>query len=97
MTGSFDLVEAFGWNASYEHWFNAHWLANFTYANVNIDNQSGQPGATYDSAQYLATSLWWIPVTRLSFGVEFITGERENLNGQDGTAQRLHGLVQYNF
>ncbi len=97
LTGEFDIVDAFGWNASYEHWFNANWLANFTYANVKVDNNAGQPGMTYNEAEYLAASVWWIPITRLSFGVEYITGERENLNGQHATTQRLHGLVQYNF
>ncbi len=97
LTGSFDLVDASGWNASYEHWFNANWLANFTYASVNVDNTAGQPGTTYDAAKYVAASVWWIPITRLSFGVEYITGKRENLNGQNADTQRLHGLVQYNF
>jgi hypothetical protein len=97
LTGEFDLVDATGWNASYEHWFNAYWLANFTYSHVSVENTPGQPGATYDSASYLAASVWWIPITRLSFGIEYITGERKNLDGQSADAGRLHGLVQYNF
>jgi hypothetical protein len=97
MTGDFDLVDSFGWNASYEHWFNAHWLSNFTYASVEPENNAGQPGATYDKAKYLAASLWWIPVPRMSFGIEYMWGERENLDNEEGQAQRLHGLFQYNF
>ncbi|TWU29736.1 DcaP family trimeric outer membrane transporter [Bythopirellula polymerisocia] len=97
ITGEFELVDATGWNASYEHWFNEHWLMNFTYANVNVDNNANQPATTYDAAEYVAASLWWIPVPRLSFGVEYITGERENLDGESARAQRLHGLAQYNF
>ncbi len=97
ITGEFDTVVAGGWNASYEHWFNERWLSNVTYSQVNVDNNANQPGTTYDSAQYIAVSLWWIPVTRLSLGVEYIWGERENLSGQSATAQRIHGLAQYNF
>ena len=97
ITGEFDTVVAGGWNASYEHWFNERWLSNVTYSQVNVDNNANQPGTTYDTAQYMAVSLWWIPVTRLSFGVEYIWGERENLSGQSATAQRIHGLAQYNF
>ncbi len=97
ITGEFDLVEATAWNASYEHWFNKSWLTNFTYANVNVDNNAGQPVTTYDSAEYLAASLWWIPVPRLSLGIEYITGERENFDGTSARAERLHGLAQYNF
>jgi hypothetical protein len=97
LTGAFELVDASGWNASYEHWFNAHWLTNLTYANVDVDNTTGQLPATYDAAKYLAASVWWIPITRLSFGVEYLTGERKNLDGVSADADRLHGLVQYNF
>ncbi len=97
LTGNFSLVDANGWNASYEHWFNEQWLTNLTYAQVNVDNDGGMPGTTYDSTQYMAASLWWVPVPRLSFAVEIINGERENLNGDVGRAQRLHGLAQYNF
>jgi hypothetical protein len=97
LTGELELVEATGWNVSYEHWYNAYWLSNITYANINVNNNLGQPGTTYDSAQYLAGSLWWVPIPRMSFGVELLVGERENLSGEVGRVQRLHGLAQYNF
>ena len=97
ITGEFQLVDAFGWNASYEHWFNEHWLTNVTFSRVQVDNNLNQAGSTYDAAQYQAVSLWWIPVPRLALAIEYIWGERENLDGQAAGAQRLHGLAQYNF
>jgi hypothetical protein len=96
-TGAFDLVESLGWNASYEHWFNARWLTNVTYSNVDVDNNAGQPGSTYDGATYIAASLWWIPVERLSIGAEYLWGERRDFDGESAEANRLNGLVQYNF
>ena len=97
ITGEFDLVESKGWNASYEHWFSGQWLSNFTYAEVHPESIAGQPGTTYEKASYLAASLWWIPIPRMSLGVEYITGQRENLDRQDARANRLNGLFQYNF
>lgn len=97
VTGAFSLVRTFSWNASYEHWFNSHWLSNFTFANVLVDNTPDQPPETYDQAKYLAASLWWIPIPRLSVGIEYLWGERENLDGQAAQARRVHGLLQYNF
>jgi len=96
-TGAFNLVPASGWSASYEHWFNEKWLANVTYSPTSLDNTIGQPGSTYNGAKYLAASLWWIPITRMSIGVEYVWGERENLDGQRGQANRVNGLFQYNF
>jgi hypothetical protein len=97
ITGDFNLVNSNGWNASYENWFNAHWLTNFTYSEARADNNAGQPATTYQQGKYLAGSLWWIPIARMSFGIEYMWGQRENLDGEDARARRLDGLFQYNF
>lgn len=97
ITGQFELVEATAWNASYEHWYSENWLSNFTYGNVTVDSNAGQLGTTYDEARYSAASLWWLPLPRMSFGIEFLWGQRQNLNGEDADAKRLGGLFQYNF
>jgi hypothetical protein len=97
ISGEFDLVEATGWNASYEHWYSEKWLSNFTYSEAFVDNNAGQPGTTYDQGRCFAASLWWIPITRMSFGIEYMWGHRENLDGQNAETDRLHGLFQYNF
>lgn len=97
LTGDFDLVRATGWNASYEHWFNESWLSNVTYGNVSVDNHLDQPAGTFNGSQYAAASLWWIPVPRMALAIEYMWGERENLDRQAGRAQRLHSMFQYNF
>jgi hypothetical protein len=97
LTGEFQLVDATGFNASYEQWYNDHWLSNFTYSNISVVNNAGQPGNTYDSAEYIAASLWWIPLPRLSLAVEVMSGERKNLDGQSGSVQRFNSMAQYNF
>ena len=97
ITGEFELVDALGWNASYEHWFNASWLCNTTYSQAHADDNIGQPGTTYESGTYLATSLWWLPIPRLSCGIEYLWGERVNFNGQSADANRIDALLQYNF
>jgi hypothetical protein len=97
ITGEFDLVDATAWNASYEHWFNAHWLSNFTYSEALANGNADQPATTYNTGRYLASSLWWIPIPRLSCGIEYNWGRRENVDSQAASAQRLQGLLQYNF
>jgi hypothetical protein len=95
--GELRPVEATGWNVSYEQWFSDYFLSNVTYSHVDVDNNRGLAAAQYESAQYIAASLWWIPVPRLSCAVEFMDGERKNFDGESGRAQRLNGLAQYNF
>ncbi len=97
LTGEFDLLDAAGWNTSYEHWFGESWLMNFTYGNVSVDGHFADRVDSYLGAQYTAASLWWIPVPRMAVAVEYMWGERENLDGRIGRAQRLHSMFQYNF
>jgi hypothetical protein len=96
-TGAFDTLWATGWSASYEHWFTEKWLTNVTYSEVQVGSNGGQPGSTYSGAKYLATSLWFVPFRNMSIGAEYLWGERENLDGQRGRANRINGLCQYNF
>jgi hypothetical protein len=95
-TGAFETVYAAGWSASYEHWFTENWLANVTYSADFVASAPGQTGDTYAGAKYLTTALWWIPVRRMSVGIEYVWGQRENLDGQRARANRVNGLVQYN-
>lgn len=95
--GSFDTLYIAGWSASYEHWFTERWLSNLTYSQAMAANNGGQPGNTYTGAKYLAASVWWIPFARMSLGAEYVWGQRDNLNELTGRANRVNGLVQYNF
>jgi hypothetical protein len=95
--GSFDLLYNAAYLVSYEHWYTERWLSNFTYSQTLVGSNGGQPGSTYTGAKYLAASLWFIPFTNFSLGVEYLWGERNNLDGQRGNANRLNALVQYNF
>ena len=96
-TGSFDTVYAVGWSVSYEHWFTERWLTNLTYSEDFVGHNGDQPGNTYVGAKYLTAALWYVPFRNMSIGAEYIWGERENLDGQRGRANRINGLCQYNF
>jgi hypothetical protein len=97
VTGEFNTVKVYGWNASYEHWFNEHWLTNATFSRVHATSNPNQPATTYEAGQYLAYSIWWIPVARMSVGAECLWGSREDVDGVSAEATRVHGLFQYNF
>jgi hypothetical protein len=97
LTGGFDTVYAAGWSASYEHWFTERWLSNVTYSETLVGNNGDQPGTTYTGAKYLAASLWYVPIRNMSLGLEYLWGERKNLDGDLGRANRINALAQYNF
>lgn len=97
LTGELQTVYARGWSASYEHWFTEKWMTNVTYSEVDVNNNDFQPANTYAGAKYLTTALWFIPARNTSIGVEYVWGEREDLDGMKGKANRVNALFQYNF
>jgi hypothetical protein len=97
LTGSFNTLYTVGWSTSYEHWFNDKWLWNTTYSEDFVGNNGGQPASTYRGAKYLATSAWFIPVRNMSLGVEYVWGQRANIDLESARADRLNALFQYNF
>jgi hypothetical protein len=97
VTGAFDLPYTAAYVVSYEHWYTERWLSNLTYSETHVGSTGGQPGSTYVGAKYLGASLWYNPIVNMSLGVEYLYGQRENLNGQRGQDNRINALVQYNF
>jgi hypothetical protein len=97
MTGAFDTMYAMGWSASYEHWFTERILSNLTYSADFNASVPGQPLTSYVGAKSLAVSLWYIPIRGMSLGIEYIWGERMNLDEQRASANRVNALLQYNF
>jgi hypothetical protein len=96
-TRGFDTLYAVGWSVSYEHWYTEKWLTNITYSADFVGHNGPQPGDTYVGARYLAASLWWIPFRNMSIGVEYVWGQRNNLDGERARANRFNALAQYNF
>jgi DcaP outer membrane protein len=96
-TGGFKTLYAAGWSASYEHWFSEMWLTNLTYSAVQVGSNGDQPGTTYEGAKYLAASLWYVPIRNMSIGIEYVWGQRDNLDELSGRANRINALFQYNF
>jgi hypothetical protein len=96
-TGGFKPVYAAAYVVSYEQWYTERWLSNFTYSQTFAGSNGDQPASTYVGAKYQGASLWYIPFRNMSLGVEYLWGERKDLDGERGRANRLNGLVQYNF
>ena len=68
-----------------------------TYSEDLAGFKGGQPGNTYIGAKYLVASIWYIPFRNMSIGFEYVWGERKNVDEQRARANRIDGLIQYNF
>lgn len=95
--GGFETLGIRSMTASYEHWWAERWMTNVTYSNVQVDSSNAMPGSSFAGSDYVATSLWYVPVRNASIGIEYLWGRRENQNRESGTANRIQTVFQYNF
>jgi hypothetical protein len=96
-TGGFKPLNAAAYMVSYEQWYTERWLSNFTYSQTYAGSNGDQLGSAYTRAKYLGASLWFIPIRNMSLGIEYLWGERKNLDEERGKANRINALAQYNF
>jgi hypothetical protein len=95
--GELETLDISSWTVAYEHWLSDRWMANLAYSQVDMGSLAALPDDSLAGSTYLAATLWWIPVHNMSIGVEYLWGERENLDGGHGRGQRLQTAIQYNF
>ncbi len=66
------------------------------------DNNAFAQQALLDTAQNKTLQQGWLnvmfsPVTPITFGLEYIYGERKTFNGQKGKDNRVGAMARYNF
>ena len=86
-----------GWFVAYEHWWTEKWASNFVYGGTNTVLPADMPGDTYRAGKYGAVNLIWLPAPRLGVGLEYLYGEREDKDGENGFAHRVQMAMQYSF
>ncbi len=63
--------------------------SNFTYADNSLDTPPFQLADDVQRTTYLAANLIWKPWERVRFGVEYLHGSLENVDGAVGLANRV--------
>ncbi len=96
-TGELEGLFARGWFVGYEHWWTPRWTSSFVYGQNGVSGIPTLPASTYKGAQYLATNVMWIPIDNTFVGVEYLWGERENIDTQSARARRLQLGVRFAF
>jgi hypothetical protein len=89
-TGNSELetIGIFGSYGGIQRFWSERFRSNLVYGYVNADNPGFVSGDTLDNTQYAAVDLIWSPYNKVSLGVEYLWGRRENKDGASGTANR---------
>ncbi len=117
MTGvpTIEQIDVFAFNAHYEHWWtdNLYSVAAYGISDVDYPSQLvpvGEARPTFigfrETFQTVHVNLQWIPVPRVTLGIEYILGVNDRrisnaaaLAGadDDATAQRVHLGAKFAF
>ena len=71
--------------------------SNFTYAENSLDNAPLQRAAEVHKTTYVAANLLAQPLDRVTVGIEYLYGLRQNINGDSGNANRVQFAVIFDL
>jgi hypothetical protein len=77
------------WSKSLNSTFSTNWTAT-ELSDDHLDDTIRKAGSFH-------ANLIWFPYPRISTGIEYMWGVRENKNGIDGTASRIQFMAKFKF
>lgn len=96
--GSLEAISSVGGFVAYRHWWSQKWRSNVTFAYLEVDNPVQFTGTGVNKSTWNAqVNLFYSPVPPLSFGVEYLTAEREIESGAKGQLNRFQFTTKYAF
>ena len=67
------------------------------YSQVRVFGTSRMAPDTFRRSQYIGVSGFYEVVSDLSIGLQYVHGNRWNINGESGNANRILGMLKYSF
>lgn len=96
-TSELETIGIFGSYGGIQHFWSDRFRSNLVIGYVNSDNPGFLSGDTYDNTNYLAADLIWTPFKKVTVGIEYLWGRRENKDGSSGTDNRFLFSSRYVF
>lgn len=83
---------------SWQHWWGINQLrSNFTLGAVEVDNPDFVESDAYKRTLRFSANLLWSPIPRIDLGGEYLWGQRENQDDEEGTATQFQIMARYRF
>ncbi|MDT8408259.1 MAG: DcaP family trimeric outer membrane transporter [Wenzhouxiangellaceae bacterium] len=97
-TGSLEAISSVGGFVAYRHLWSNQWRSNVSFGYIEVDNPERFTGELANKSSWNAQiNLFYSPVQPLSFGVEYLTAEREIESGAEGQLNRFQFTTKYVF
>jgi hypothetical protein len=90
-------VPILGIVAYYDHYWSEKWSSTIGWSMTDLDTEDGQADDEFKKGQIASTNLLWYPTDHVMTGLEFSWGQREDVDGEDGTDYRIQFSLKVNF
>jgi len=96
-SGSLETIGVFSTYGGIQHWWADKWRSNVVGGYVNASNPGFIDPERLENTTYFATNLVWVPLGHATFGIEYLYGRRENVDGNSGTTNRFLFSSKFDF
>lgn len=86
---------AFSLLGAYQHYWNARWRSTLSLSHSESSLAGSSSDRLTQKARSAEVNLFWSPLPALSVGIEYLHGQRQLANGQDGELNRLMFSTRY--
>lgn len=96
--GKLEHVNSLAYYAGLQYNITQRAFVSCTFSQVDVDLPDNYNDTSlYKEGYYLATNFFWYAKPNVQFGAEYLYGKRVNQNDNNGHANRLQVMLQYNF
>ena len=96
-TNKMTMLNSIGGFIGYTQYWNDKFSSNFIFSYIELEKSPLLTSTDFWYSNYALANLFYNPFERLSIAAEYIWGELFIQNNDNGTANRLQFLIQFNF
>ncbi|NQU32536.1 MAG: porin [Bacteroidetes bacterium] len=96
-TNKLVMLNSMGGFISYTHYWNNKFSSNLIFSYIELEKTPLLTTTDFRYSYYALANLFYSPFKRLNFGVEYNYGKLYVQDNQNGDANRLQFLAQFNF
>ena len=97
VSSKLETIGVFSTYGGLQHWWSGSLRSNLVVGYLKANNPRFIDGGELESTAYGAADLIWNPLENITLGIEYLRGNRENKDGESGTANRFLFSSRFDF
>jgi hypothetical protein len=93
----FEALSSWSVNLAYEYSWKSNLSSTASFGMADIVNTEFQPPTSYNYSYSASINTFWTIVQGARIGLEYMYGERFNMDSSKGNASRIWALFYYDF